>query len=210
MIEQTRALVDQQVRRVRRRLFMNVIAESLLVGLALGLALATLFFLVRPFAGWSETLRWSVPGGLIALGTIAGVVLAWSRRPSPVSASLALDEKFGLKERVTTFLTLAPEQLATAAGQALLHDVTEQVSQLRIAGKFPFHLPLNKLAVPAGAFAVALLACVFDPILANLRLGPRLQAETPPRVIEAKEVQKDRSTRLNSSHIQKSRMPSSA
>src|SRR5207247_2152505 len=80
---------------------------------ALALGLATIWFLVRPFAGFSETLRWGVPGGLFALGTIGGMMLAWSRRPSLVNASLALDEKFVLKERVTTFLTLAEEELAT-------------------------------------------------------------------------------------------------
>ena len=130
MVDPTRTLVEKQVGRVRRRLFFQVLVESLVLCWALGLLLTTLWFVVRPFAFASqgETLRWSVPGVLLGLSTLIGLTLAWLRRPNLVTSTLALDEKFNLKERVTTFLTLAPEHLDTPAGQALQRDVASHIN----------------------------------------------------------------------------------
>jgi hypothetical protein len=190
MVDQARALVETQIRRVRRRMFWNVIAESVMLGWAFAFGLATCWFLVRPFTGSDEAVRWGIAGGLFGFGTLVGIGLAWARRPSAVAASLALDARFGLKERVTTFLALSNEQLATAAGQALLHDVSEQVAKLQIATEFPFGVRLKQAAVPAIAFCIAALACLFDPLLGSIHLTPRVNADPPPtRVIDAKEVQ---------------------
>src|SRR5947209_6379850 len=124
MAQQTRLIVEKQVDRVGRRLFLQVILQSVVVCWAVGLLVAMLWFLVRPFtfAGLGDTVRWSVPAGVLALSTVAGILLAWLRRPNRVMSSLALDEKFGLKERVTTLLTLSDQQMTSPPGQALLRD----------------------------------------------------------------------------------------
>jgi hypothetical protein len=191
MVDQARALVEKQVRRVRMRLFFQVVVQSLFLCWAIGLALTMFWFLLRPFAfaDLGDTVRWSVPAVLLGLGTISGIVLAWIRRPSATMSSLALDERFGLKERVTTFLTLPDEQIDTPAGQALLTDVTAHLSGLRVASEFPLRVPLQHLLMPSGAFVLALVACLLDPMLGNLKFSSQTTAEQPRQRIDAKEMQ---------------------
>lgn len=179
MVDQARLLVRQQVNRVRRRLLLQMIVESLLLTAGLGLLLTTIWFLVRPFAftALGESVRWTVPAIILVLSLLGGATLGWWRRPNLVASSLALDEKFDLKERVTTFLTLTPEQIDTPAGQALLHDVSEHLDKLEVGREFPLQLSWQKIAMPAGALALALLACVLDPVLGNLKFGSRALAE---------------------------------
>jgi uncharacterized coiled-coil DUF342 family protein len=195
MVDQARQLIVKQVQRVRRRLLLQVLVESLLIAAALGFLLTTLWFLTRPFAfTWTgDTVRWSVPAALICVSLVGGAVLGWLRRPNLVASSLALDEKFELKERVTTFLTLSPEQLQTTAGQALVRDVTAHLEKLEVASAFPLQLPWQKYAIPAGALALALLACVLDPVLGNLKFAPRILADQPKNnaVIDTTKVQEE-------------------
>ncbi|MSQ95738.1 MAG: hypothetical protein EXR98_14450 [Gemmataceae bacterium] len=193
MADSTRALVEKQLGRVRRRLFLQVAVESLLLTVAVGLLASMLWFLVRPFAfdGSGTTVRWSVPGALLGLSTIGGLILAWMRRPSDIASSLALDERFGLKQRVTTFLTLPADAIDSLAGEALLHDVTAKLSRLEISGAFPLRVTLKQVLIPAGTFALAILACVFEPYLGNLFPGSRVIAAQENRPnIEAKVIQK--------------------
>ena len=191
MIYEARALVKKQVRSVRIRLFFQVIIQSLVMCWAIGLLMTMFWFLLRPFAfaEFGETLRWSVPAALLGLATIAGFLLAWLRRPSLTMSSLALDERFGLKERVTTFLTLPAQQIDTPAGQALLKDVTAHLSALRVTSEFPLRVSVRELLMPCGAFALALLACMLDPVLGNLQFSSRTNAEQPRQTIDTKEIQ---------------------
>ena len=208
MVDQARALVGKQVRRVRFRLLLQVLLDSLMLCVAIGLLLTTLWFLVRPFAfsGLGEAVRWSVPAVLLGGSIIGGFVLAWLRRPNAIASSLALDEKFGLKERVTTLLTLPAEQIDSPVGQALVKDVTEHLAKLQVTSEFPLQLPVKKLLVPAGAFALALLACVFDPLLGSLNFGPRLVAVEPRRPVDMSKVQ-DQLDQLKKNVMQRNQVP---
>lgn len=193
MADPTRVLVEKQLGRVRRRLFLQVVVESVLLTAALGLLASMLWFLVRPFAfdGSSATVRWSVPAGLLGVSIVAGLILAWLRRPGVVASSLAMDERFGLKQRVTTFLTLPADAIDTPAGQALLHDVTDKLSRLEVSGAFPLRVSLKQVLIPVGVFVLALLACVFEPYLGALRIPSRASAEeNRPKVNDIKDVQK--------------------
>ena len=192
MLEKSRLLVEKQVDRVRRRLFIQVILQSALPCWAIGLLVATLWFLARPFAfaGFDDAGRWLVPVGVLGVSTCAGIVLAWLRRPSRVMSSLALDERFNLKERVTTLLTLSDQQLETPAGQALLRDVAAHLANLKVSAAFPLRLSLKQALMPVGALALAALACVLDPILGDLRFSPRVHADAPrQREIDTEQIQ---------------------
>ena len=192
MLEQTRALAEKQVRRVRRRLLFRVGVESVMLCWAVGFLAIMFWFLLRPFVlhGLDDAVKWGVPAGLFGASTLAGLLLAWLRRPNLVASSMALDEKFGLKERVTTLLTLSADQVNTPVGNALVRDVTEHLTKLRVASEFPLRISWRRLAVPAGALALALLAALIDPMLGDMRLLPRALAELPkaPK-IEVKEIQ---------------------
>ena len=193
MIEQARALVEKQVGRVRLRLFMQVAVQSVILCGAIGLLLATIWFLVRPFAfaDADDAVRWSVPAGLMFVSMLAGMVLGWLRRPNLVNSSLALDERFGLQERVTTFLTLTDDQLASPAGKALVNDVKAHLAKLQIAGAFPLQVRWQQLLMPAGAFTLALLAFLLDPLLGDFKFSSTANADSPRANVDVGKVQEE-------------------
>ena len=188
----TRSLVERQVRRVRRRLFIVTVLHSLALCWSAALLASALWFLVRPFLfeGTDDVWRWTVPGVLLGLGTLAGIVLATMRTPNFVAAALALDERFALRERVTTLLMLPPDHADTSAGQALLQDVGSRVTDLPVASRFPIRLSVPASLVPVGAAVLALAACLFEPFLGQVRLGSTATASTRNEIVDSKEVQK--------------------
>src|SRR5262249_40674298 len=161
------------------RLFLQVVIHSVILCWAIGLLGAMAWFLLRPFAfaDAGDAVRWTVPSIVLGLSTVAGLVLTWIRRPDVVESSLALDERFGLQDPATTFPTLSSEQIDTPAGQALLKDVTSHLSSLQIGAKFPLHIKWRDLLMPAGALALALVACVLDPVLGDLKFGSTINAD---------------------------------
>jgi hypothetical protein len=152
---------------VRRRLFLQGLLKAL-VGSWLGaLVLSAGWFLVEPYlrpdaASW---LRWAIAGGIAAFATLLAVVLSARRTPSRVAAALALDERFNLKERVTTSLTLSEVERASPAGQALVADVNARLAPLRVRERFPVRIPWTAALVPAGALALLLLTLFYKPVL---------------------------------------------
>ena len=128
------SLLNAQVNRVHRRLFVQLLVTRLMGCLIGSLAIALVWFLIQPFLleGPQPWLRWAVAGGIVALGMGLAGILAWRNRPSKLASALSLDEQFDLKERVTTSLSLTPEQLASPVGQALLDDVHSRVEKLDV------------------------------------------------------------------------------
>ncbi len=94
-----RSIVEHQVRRVRRRLFARSVLHGLVLGWSAALVALTLWLLIVPFVlpGAGEAVRWGVIGGVLGLGTVAGIVAGWRRTPSVVASALAMDEQFALR-----------------------------------------------------------------------------------------------------------------
>ncbi len=161
------SVLEAQVRRVKRRLFAQGLLNRVVVGWTAALALGLVWLLLEPLlieapAPW---LRWTVVGALVALGTVGALVAAIMRRPSALASALSLDERFGLKERVTTSLALTPEQRQSPAGQALLEDVQQRVGGLVVRERFPIRLSWLASLVPLAAALLALVALFYDPAL---------------------------------------------
>ena len=112
------------------------------------------------------------------------VIVAVLRAPSKLAAALSLDEKFGLKERVTTTLTLAPDEEASPAGQALLADVNQRIAQLDVGSRFPVRMSWSAALVPAGVMALALVT-LFPPF------EPAKSAARPNTVDDSKQAPKN-------------------
>jgi hypothetical protein len=172
----------RQVSRVRRRLFLQSLLERL-IGFWVVAIVSTMawflvqFYLVPEAPTW---LRWSVFGGLMGAATLASVSLAILRAPSPVVAALALDQHFNLKERVTTSLTLAPNEAASPAGIALLADVNVRLEPLRVSERFPLRLPRSALLIPLGVGVLLLLAFFYKPLTGSLQADTKEPlAQTP-------------------------------
>jgi hypothetical protein len=149
---------------VRRRLRVRCILESVALSLAAALLISAVWLAVYPplFAEADAIWRWVVPIALVAFGTGVGVVFGWLRTPDLVTAALELDERFSLKERVTTLLTLPRDHANSPAGQALLHDVGPRVQKLRVADRFPLAIAWQRALVPVAAMILAILACFLD------------------------------------------------
>jgi hypothetical protein len=133
--------------------------------------------------GW---LRWAVAAGLVGAGTVLGVVLGLVRGPSRLLAALSLDSAFGLKERVTTSLTLGPEQAGSPAAQALLADVTQRLNDLDVGSRFPVRFTWTAALVPACAGLLALVAVFYQPIKGQARTTPRNDRSEP--VVNAADI----------------------
>lgn len=187
-----RSIVERQVRRVRRRLFVRSVLHGLTLCWSIALVILTVWFLVVPFAlpGADGAVRWAIIGGMLALGTVAGVIAGWTRTPSLVASALALDEQFALRERVTTVLTLTPEMASSPAGQALIEDVGPRVQKLHVRTGFPI-LPSWRLSLlPAGAMALAIAAFFFEPWLGSFHFRTlAATSSTPEKKVNAEEVQ---------------------
>jgi hypothetical protein len=160
-------LLDQQISRVRRRLFLQKLLTYLVWSLVAALAAAAVWFLLQPLlivdaAPW---LRWTVLGAAVGVAALGSFGLAMLKAPSAVTAALSLDERFQLRERVTTSLTLEPALINSPAGQALLADVNRKLDPVRVGDRFPVKVPWTAWLVPAGAAAIALLAVFYNPVL---------------------------------------------
>ena len=183
----------RQIARVSRRLFLQTLLDALAwcwVGAILG---ATIWFLTEPYVPGDrpEWVRWAVAGGLGGLATILALVLALVRAPSRLAATLLLDERFGLKERATTSLTLAPEHLPLPAAQALIADVLERVDGLDVGSRFPVALRWNALLVPLGGLLLAVVAVFYDPPRTQATPSDDPLAQAPTNKIEIEQKVKE-------------------
>jgi uncharacterized coiled-coil DUF342 family protein len=159
------ASLDHLLKRVRRRLFAQTLVSSMLPCLAGALLAAAIWFVLQPLllAELGTAWKWGVGGGLVCAGLFAAILRARWHAPSLVSAALAVDGKFDLKERVTTYLTLSPAQLSSAAGEALREDVAQRIAALEPTGQFPVRVSWSAAMVPVCAAVLALTASFFEP-----------------------------------------------
>jgi hypothetical protein len=194
MLSEARQIVELQVGRARRRLFLQTLLQTCAAAWAIALALSIGWLLAEPYSvtAPAEWLRWSVAGGLMLVATIAGVWLTMRRTPSKTAAALSIDQLFGLRERVVTSFALSPEEANTSAGQALLADVKDRVAKIKVSEKFPVRLPWVSALVPAGAAALALVALFYHPVFPdaqgtaaeNLPIAPEAKKEINKKLEE--------------------------
>ena len=130
--------LESRVRQARRRLFTQTLLNRLGLAWGCALALGLLWFLIEPAAvpAARPYLKWAVLGGLVGVGTALAVGLARRAAPSPLSAALEIDQRFELKERVTTALSLTPHDQSSPAGQALLDWTRRTRSSMSSTARF--------------------------------------------------------------------------
>jgi hypothetical protein len=157
--------LHRQLSRVSRRLFLQGFVDVLAWCWAAALVLTAVWLLVDPLIPGErpDWVRWAVAGGLGGAATVLAVVLAVLRAPDKLSAALTLDERFNLKERVTTSLTLDRHTAQLPAGQALLADTADRVAGLDVGERFPLRMRWTAALVPLAGLALAAVVFFYDP-----------------------------------------------
>ena len=156
--------INQQVRLARRRIvvarFLSAFGWAVFAGLLL-----TLIGLVIPKVWHLDmlatqdhhdawTLSWLVGGGL--LGLLVACVLAWRGRESEVTTATEIDRRFGLKERLSSAISLPDSERETEAAQALVADASDVASTIDVRDQFGFQ-PIWRLALPLVPLALLFL-----------------------------------------------------
>jgi uncharacterized coiled-coil DUF342 family protein len=182
--------LQRQLRRVRRRLFWQTLLACLFWCWAGALALSAGWFLAQSFLipsppGW---LRLAVAGSVLGSATLLGIFLGVLRTPGRLDAALLLDERFGLKERVTTSLTLEPQHQHTPAAQALLADANQRVSQLDVGTRFPVRVSWLATVAPVVAALLAVGAFYYQPPPTQAKASVEAKRSEPPA--NAAEIEK--------------------
>jgi hypothetical protein len=191
MVSPSLTSLHRQLARVSRRLFLQGLVDVLAWCWAGALVLAAGWLLVAPHipGPLTEERAWPVAAGIGLVSTVLAVVLAVLRKPDKLAAALTLDERFNLKERVTTSLTLDIHTASLPAGQALLADTAERVAGLDVGERFPLRMRWSAALVPLAGLALGVAIYVYV-------VTPRTQAATPsdegkPPVANKEQVERD-------------------
>ncbi len=102
-------------------------------------------------------------GGALAAGLLIAALWTYFTRNSRIAAAIEIDHRFGLKERVSSALSLDPLERETPAGKALLGDAVRRVERIDVSSKFTVR-PTGRILLPAVPAACALaLLLISDP-----------------------------------------------
>lgn len=165
--------LEIRVRQARRRLLGQSLLNRIGLGWGCALAVGLVWFVIGPFVYPTAAayLKWVVVGGAGALGTILAIWSTLRSSPSPLTAALAIDQRFDLQERVTTVVSLDQQLQSSPAGQALVADANAKLEKVAVSGKFPVRIGWRALFIPAQAAVIAVLALYPPPLLTSLAGG---------------------------------------
>ena len=152
-----------QVRRAQRRLICEQFLTKLtwclfaaLLAAVVAIAVPKLLVLGVDRVAWA----WSWLGGALGAGLVAAIVWTLVLRRSELDAAIELDLRFGLKERVSSSLSLSEDDLQSDAGRALVKDALKRVDRIEVEEKF--HVRLDRRAwLPLVPAVVAFFLVVF-------------------------------------------------
>jgi hypothetical protein len=172
--------IDAKLAAARRRQMLQLWLDALPTCLALLLLAATAWYLAAPWLALLKLDPWLTAGSALALSLVASIAWSLWRRPSRAAAALAVDRAFNLRERITTIVSLRPDQRSSPAGHALLAETRKHVEALNVPERFPIHLPRREIAAPLGGLLAMILASFFA-------LGPRPATPVVPPKEEVKQ-----------------------
>jgi hypothetical protein len=142
--------IKHHVAVARRRLiaaqFLEIIAWSLsatLLVTAVGLAVPKIWALPLDSAVWN----WSWVAGGLAAGVLIACVGTWILRRSSIDAAIEIDRRCQLKERISSVLSLAPEELDSEIGRALVQDAIYRVERVDVRDRFAVS-PQRRILLP--------------------------------------------------------------
>eukprot|EP01047_Picozoa_sp_COSAG01_P002212 COSAG01_NODE_57_length_30534_cov_519.070018_18_plen_563_part_00 len=138
--------IRQKVAQARRRIvigyFFNVLTWSVfscLLLAAIGLAVPKIWYLsfLQAESDYQNWVYSWIAGGAL-LGVLIPLVVTWRKTASQLSAAIEVDRRFGLKERLSSALTLEDRVAETSVGQALLNDAADQADTIDVRDEFRY------------------------------------------------------------------------
>ena len=131
--------LQKQVRLAQRRLLIQELLSIVpwtLTGALFLAAIAIGLTKVMPLSVANPAWTWGWIGGAVLIGLVVAGWLTYRRRASAIQAAIEIDQRCGLKERVSSCLSLDADALSTEAGQALMHDALRRVANVDVAQQF--------------------------------------------------------------------------
>lgn len=106
--------------------------------------------------------KWSWLAGAAVVGLIAAIVWTYVVRRNAMEAAIEIDLRYGLRERVSSSMSLDQDELNSEFGKALLTDAVRRVERIDVREKFPIHASWKGL-LPVLVAALAFLVAIFVP-----------------------------------------------
>ncbi len=158
--------LQKQVSKAQRRLtlqhFLRVGCWSCFITMLLTVFAA----LANWYWSWGIT-PWVLLATGFGAGLVLGCVWAFVTRASKLQAAIELDKRFGLKERISSAMSLEERDLDSQAGRALRDDALRRVKNLHVAERFGVSLNRWSALPLAPAVVVLLLAFLLPDIAAS-------------------------------------------
>jgi DNA repair exonuclease SbcCD ATPase subunit len=120
-----------------------------------------------------------------------------------LQAALALDQKFQLRERLTTALSLDEQVRQSEIGQALISDANSKAEKLVVPQQFPVRLTPRAWWIPAQGIALLLIVWLYHPQPATSNTQEK---STGKEVVEAKKIN-EATEKLNATRPPMKKMP---
>ncbi len=183
--------IKKQVNRAHRRIifgrFVAIVYWSLFVGLLLAAtALAVPKIWHLDFLDSATSLQtWNyawVAGGLLG-GILFAIIWTVFGKQSHLSTAVEVDQRFKLKERLSSALSLTQQELESEAGQALVQDAQRRAETLDVREQFRWN-PTWKVLLPLAPI-ILLLGLMFIPnatAIANPNASSGADAEKKSQV----------------------------
>ncbi len=149
--------IKRQVTTARRRMILQqylALVPWTLFATLLVAVMAVAAIKVRPIDVDYATWTWSWIGGAFAGGLLIAGLWTYLVRYDTMNAAIEIDRRFGLKERVSSALMLAPDELQSESGRALIHDASRRIEVITVKDKFQLQSGWRALLPLAPALAV--------------------------------------------------------
>ena len=94
----------------------------------------------------------------MVLSLLVAAYLTFSKMGSPVDVAVEVDRRFGLKERLSSAISLNESDLASESGQALVEDAVSRAETIDVRDKFQYQPTWRALMplIPAAIMAILL------------------------------------------------------
>lgn len=209
--------IKKQVNRAHRRIifgrFVAIVYWSLFVGLLLAVtALAVPKIWHLDFLDSATSLQtWNyawVAGGLLG-GILFAIIWTVFGKQSHLSTAVEVDQRFKLKERLSSALSLTQQELESEAGQALVQDAQRRAETLDVREQFRWN-PTWKVLLPLAPI-ILLLGLMFIPnatAIANPNASSGADAEKKSQVAveEARKKLKKKLEEMESKGLKDSKL----